>query len=339
MNGANVTSTQTILVKAGGNLTINGDGNVIGAGKNANGYAAAIWAYGGTVTINGGTYTNSVDGTDDHYDLIYASAQGTIVINGGSFKAKTPNWTLNLLDKDPGTIKVYGGTFYGYDPSNSASENPVANFVAEGYAATESNGVYTVVFGVMVKDSAELNAAVAAGKTEIYLLPGEYTVDLYSTSIPHMDSLTINGCGADTKVKFGNLQARLALVDNLTINNCTIERMPDKAWGHLVFGSSNTAGGVYTISNCIFNGVGSQGIYINQDVEATFNIENCTFNGDFGTEGAITVQNNADVAITVNVTECEFNKIPETSHEIYVLYAYDGWKLNAEGVNAYWKAN
>lgn len=156
---------------------------------------------------------------------------------------------------------------------------------------------------------------------------------------PSDGALTITGNGANTKIKFSNLQVRASQFKELTISNCTIERMPDKKWGYLVFGSSNTPGGIYTISNCIFNGVGSQGIYINQNVEATFNIEDCTFNGDFGGEGAITVQNNDGVNVTVNVTGCAFNNIPETSHEIYVLYAYDGWTLNAEGVTAYWKAN
>jgi hypothetical protein len=115
--------------------------------------------------------------------------------------------------------------------------------------------------------------------------------------------------------------------------------MPNKSWGHLVFGASNNANGVYTISNCTFNGVGTQGIYINEQVSgATYNILNCTFNGDFGGEGAVTIQNNDGVNHTVNVTGCTFNDIPATSHEIYVLYAFNGWTLNAEGVDAYWKA-
>ena len=68
---------------------------------------------------------------------------------------------------------------------------------------------------------------------------------------------------------------------------------------------------------------------------ATYNIKNCTFNGNFGNEGAITIQNNKDVNITVNVADCAFNNIPETSHEIFVLYAFDGWTLNAEGITAF----
>ena len=192
-------------------------------------------------------------------------------------------------------------------------------------------------YPTIVSSSADLKAAIAAGETNLQLLPGEYDVDLYNVNAG--DTLTINGTGPDTKIAFSNLQVRASQFNEVIISNCTIERMPDKNWGHLVFGSSTTPGGVYTISNCTFNGVGSQGIYINQNVAATFNIENCTFNGDFGSEGAITIQNNDGVDITVNVTGCTFNNIPATSHEIFVHYAYDGWTLNAEGVNAYWKAN
>lgn len=187
---------------------------------------------------------------------------------------------------------------------------------------------------IYVTTTEQLQAAINSGASKIILQEGKYVADLYSASANR--DLTIIGQGADTKLSFSNLQVRLALFDSLTISNCTIERMPNKKWGHLVFGSSEKDGGVYTLSNCIFDGVGTQGIYINQQVAATFNIENCTFNGDFGGEGAITVQNNDGAAITVNVTDCNFNNIPTTSHEIYVFYAYNGWMLNADGVNAYW---
>ena len=190
---------------------------------------------------------------------------------------------------------------------------------------------------VNVTTTAALQDAINSGATEIALGAGEFTADFYV--VPANRNLTITGQGALTKLNFKNQQVRLELFDSLTISNCTMGRMVDKSWGQLVFGSSSVANGVYTISNCIFNGEGTQGIYINQNVAATFNIENCTFNGDFGGEGAITIQNNDGVDITVNVTDCSFNNIPETSHEIYMLYAYNGWTLNAPGVAAYWKTN
>ncbi|MBE6634011.1 MAG: hypothetical protein E7620_06690 [Ruminococcaceae bacterium] len=224
----------------------------------------------------------------------------------------------------------------------SASSNEVrtAEVAARSAFANTIIGANTVgnvtcINVVNVAAPADLQAAINSGATEIALGAGEFTADLYV--VPANRTLTITGQGAATKLNFKNQQVRLELFDSLTISNCTLGRMVNKSWGQLVFGSSTVAGGVYTISNCTFNGEGTQGIYINQNVAATFNIENCTFNGDFGGEGAITIQNNDGVAITVNVTDCAFNNIPATSHEIYILYAYNGWTLNAPGVNAYWK--
>lgn len=194
-------------------------------------------------------------------------------------------------------------------------------------AGPDLEGSGTEADPYLVDTSEDLATAFAdESATEVHLAAGEYIADLYD--ITARDTLTIVGAGADTELCFANLQVIAYKFKKLTISNCTIGRMPNKSWGHLVFGSSTEAGGVYTISNCIFNGVGTQGIYINQDVPATFNIENCTFNGDFGGEGAITIQNNDGVNITVNVTDCEFNNIPASSHKIFVHYAYDGWTLN-----------
>lgn len=61
-------------------------------------------------------------------------------------------YVLNYIDADKETaeIIVYGGSFVNFDPSHSTSENPAANFVAEGYkveSAEQDNGEiwYTVV--------------------------------------------------------------------------------------------------------------------------------------------------------------------------------------------------
>ena len=147
--------------------------------------------------------------------------------------------------------------------------------------------------------------------------------------------MSITGQGAGTDLKFKNLQVRASQFDTLTIENCEILRMPNKGWGHLVFGSSDNAKGVYTISNCIFDGVGSQGIYINENVSgATYNIENCTFNGDFGGEGAITIQVNKGFdGPIVNEIDCNFNNISPTSNAFFIIYQYD------ESTNYNWKPN
>ena len=93
------------------------------------------------------------------YDMaLFATEGGKITINGGQFIGNNANKTfgaryaLNSKDenkktetRESGDFIVKGGDFVGYDPSNSASENPVANFVAEGFKVVENAGVYTVV--------------------------------------------------------------------------------------------------------------------------------------------------------------------------------------------------
>ena len=148
LNGKTLTVSQDTVgdgvfhVIAGGKLTINGEGTVNGLGNND--YSMAVWADGGQVVINGGTFTNVGAGEDDHYDLIYAKNGGSVEICGGTFTCQTPKWTLNKHDSTGSTITVKGGTFLGYDPSHSDTENPVADFIAEGYYAVEADGYWTV---------------------------------------------------------------------------------------------------------------------------------------------------------------------------------------------------
>ena len=108
---------------------------------------------GATLTITGGSYYGG--GTAVQVQ------KGTLIINGGTFACEPYGnpvygykFLINCIDaawKD-GTAKVIikGGTFINFDPSDSASENPHGNFVADGYkvtSATQANGDvwYTVV--------------------------------------------------------------------------------------------------------------------------------------------------------------------------------------------------
>ncbi len=282
-----------------------------------NGLFSVLWATGGEcLTID------NVDGQCAD-EGIHIGTSDPVVVNGCDLKVEGENGYGVRADATGAyTLTVTDCTF------DAAKAIVLRNAVA-AYKAT--------VDGVpFVATSQGLQAAIADGETEIILADGDFIANLYDISA--RDTLIITGQGADTKLAFSNLQVRASQFKNLTISNCTIERMPNKSWGHLVFGSSTTPGGVYTISNCTFNGVGSQGIYINQTVAATFNIENCTFNGDFGGEGAITIQDNDVAGLTVNVTGCSFNNIPETSHEIAVLFtSTSAWTLNAEGVTVWYR--
>ena len=233
------------------------------------------------------------------------------------------------------------------DPIYEGEYNPVFSEVKTGIAK-DGIGNYVVSDAVEDKVTA-INDILTDAKNsnieevKVTLPNGEYNATLYSGSSIGIKSLTIAGNGS-TKVKFNNLQVMASLLDELVIENCEVEHMADKSWGMIVFGGSGKANGVYTVRNCKFNGVNTQGIYINETASgATYNIENCTFDGNFGGEGAITIQNNANVNHIVNIKDCTFSNIPDTSHKVYIIYDYDGWTLNTENntglteSDIYWK--
>lgn len=142
-----------------GDLTINGDGTIDSACQ-TNDYSMAVWVteY-GKLTINGGTYTNlgAKDFEDDNTtsnnnELIEVRDYAQVTINGGRFIGNTKNathgakYTLNLKDahKTTAKITVKGGTFTSYNPAVSKSENPIMNFVADGYKVVADGDNYTV---------------------------------------------------------------------------------------------------------------------------------------------------------------------------------------------------
>ena len=154
-----------------------------------------------------------------------------------------------------------------------------------------------------------------------------YTIPYHNTNVK---SLTIIGTEG-TQVDFNGGNVSLTHLNQFTIKNCEVFKMASKSWGMMVY-NSGRANGVYTIDNCTFNGVGTQGVYINEsNSSAVYNITNCTFNGDFGGEGAVTIQVNLNVNHTVNVTGCTFNNIPSTSHKIcFVGAGYRTPNLNTD---------
>ena len=139
--GDNNTNFCALIVDA--DTTINAsDNGGIDTGKNG-GYALNI-RNGATLTINGGDYYGG--GTAVQVQ------KGTLVINGGKFACEPYSdpkygnkFLINCIDaayKD-GSAKIIikGGTFVNFDPSDSASENPHGNFVADGYkVVSEAHG-------------------------------------------------------------------------------------------------------------------------------------------------------------------------------------------------------
>ena len=264
--------------------------NVVATRNGWGGSGHVFYTQAGELIVNGGIYTNNANGVDG---MIFASGKGvTTYVNGGTFDIN--DGAYFALSKDTklvvtagdftdiksivawgGTMTVSGGTF-AVDPSK---------YVAAGYtAANMGNGTWTVVKGeIAVSNADELAAAVAAGKTDIYLLDGEY--DVY-------------GCGGKTLTLTGSKNAVIKLhndgedgcdyafggngtgVGDVTFNGVTIDTTAN---------TGNYKGFAYmkgTYNDCNFVGAFS----LNNANDYTFN--RCTFdfkNGYFWTWGANSV--------------------------------------------------
>ena len=322
MTGAEIAA---ITVENGATLTIEGNGSITGIGY------YAVYAKNGTLNVKDGNFAAETSAVQ--------IAAANVNIEDGTFSntGSDKRYVINCLDANwndkSAKVNITGGTFHNFNPADNAAEGAGTNFVAKGYKAVETAyGVYTVIpnSAVIAATSDEVNAALKQENVDIiYLNAGTYTIDMYS-NFTFKESLTFIGT-KDTKVEFTNKQVRLELCKHFTIKNCEILKMKDKGWGMMVFSSGVSTDGVYTVSNCTFNGVGTQGIFINEKKNgAVYNIENCTFNGDFGSaEGAVTIQNNTGKEFTVNVTGCTFN-ITDTSHEISHHYNNSDFTLNTD---------
>ena len=146
LNGKTVKTTadnqDAICVLTDGDLTIVGEGNVVSE------ESYSVYAGGtGKLTINGGNYESVIS-------AVYAQSNAQVVINGGSFKANDytnsqgdsygQNYTLNLKDGSNASILVNAGSFYKFNPAQSLSENPQANFVAAGKTVEQDGDWYIV---------------------------------------------------------------------------------------------------------------------------------------------------------------------------------------------------
>ena len=138
LNGHNINNTNDIWAGAnwslisvrGGNLTINGNGQVFAKADDC--YALDV-RYGGNLVINGGDYNGNIT-------ALYVF-EGNAVINGGSFTVQQLSdyndyrYELNLYDANgrngSASITVYGGKYYQFDPANNLAEGPNTNFLGQ----------------------------------------------------------------------------------------------------------------------------------------------------------------------------------------------------------------
>ncbi len=150
-DGVNIWNTDkktwSLVSVQGGDVTIKGSGSI--AASNEDSYALDV-RNGAKLSIEGGTHIGNIS-------AVYIF-EGNLSISGGIFKIqqlstyKDYRYLINCYDSSnsnqTATVSVTGGSFYNYDPSNSNSENPIANFVAADCSVTSevigSDTVYTV---------------------------------------------------------------------------------------------------------------------------------------------------------------------------------------------------
>ena len=357
-NIPDVTVNSSIFrVENNSGLTIQGNGYVkFSTAKAVNKLVAFIDNNGGEVNLKGGIWTiNAMEYPDalipTFVDNNSNTHNATLNIYGGTYTFHR-NLFRNFANAAShnnyatvATMNIYGGTFNGREDDKGAIWNQKANSSANVPAGAGVINVYGGTFnnveiedefsGVAYANNQEqLNAALQNDNTHTIMLgTGKYVANLYDSNLtPARKSLTIIGTEGTQFAHSAatNGQLRIEQFDNFTIRNCEIlkREVSDKNWGMMVF-STGKANGVYTIENCTFNGVGTQGIYINENNSgATYNIVNCTFDGDFGSsDGAITIQDNDNVNFTVNVTGCSFNNVTN-NRKICLIYGNNDFTLN-----------
>lgn len=117
----------------GAQVTFNSGSVAVNSTSTSGRYNVYAVGDGTVVTINDGEFSFS-EKYNQKRAYIYAGAGATVYVNGGEFgKASTRDgYTAGILGD--GTVIIKGGTF-GFNPTN---------WVADGYEATEVNGVWTV---------------------------------------------------------------------------------------------------------------------------------------------------------------------------------------------------
>ena len=212
--GSDLGNTTVFTIQNGATLDIRGEGNIqaVSTEPNQDGYRMAVYALSGSkVNIYGGNFYNnqSYNNGNAQLDLIYADGNAVINIYGGRFESACANsrgyWVLNLKDNSDAAINVYGGTFVNFDPSNSQTENPAKNFVADGYSSVKISeepspyGTYQVVKGIGAANLNDLKTAIeklAANGGEL-TIPASATIDISNLNsalaINHPTTITIDG--------------------------------------------------------------------------------------------------------------------------------------------------
>lgn len=317
LNGKNVNITGyepncTGVNIDGGSLTIKGSGSFgDSAQKNVN--PLFYVNVGASLTIEGDAsyYSANVCAYARHWN-------SKIYINGGKWYG-SETYTLNKYDTNQeAIISVTGGEFYKYNPAASHSENPVANFVADGYGVVKDGDWYKVVKATEVTDEASLKKAITSSKTAPVLVNSTIELESSYLSLTNGYNLVVGEKGKITP----SSSYRSDVGETISTANKT--GTVNISGSGSIEGPSNSTDGN---GACAIEIMGSN----TSSTKLTVNIYgNLTVKGGSGgkANNAVTIINGI-ANIYGGYFYAGLDKNNDPSEKVAVIYLRPGWKQNA----------
>lgn len=317
LNGKNVNITGyepncTGVNIDGGSLTIKGSGSFgDSAQKNVN--PLFYVNVGASLTIEGDAsyYSANVCAYARYWN-------SKIYINGGKWYG-SETYTLNKYDTNQeAIISVTGGEFYKYNPAASHSENPVANFVADGYGVVKDGDWYRVVKATEVTDEASLKKAITSSKTAPVLVNSTIELESSYLSLTNGYNLVVGEKGKITP----SSSYRSDVGETISTANKT--GTVNISGSGSIEGPSNSTDGN---GACAIEIMGSN----TSSTKLTVNIYgNLTVKGGSGGEAnnAVTIINGI-ANIYGGYFYAGLDKNNDPSEKVAVIYLRPGWKQNA----------
>ena len=312
-NGCSVTysgdaaNTQAIIDLYGNSeVTITGDGafTIDDNYLEYNGIGYTFRIYGNSrLTIENGTYYAGLT-------CVQAADNAIAYIEGGDFSASTDwndvYWLLNLIDNSQAKFVVTGGSFENFDPAYSKTENPVANFCAEGYISTSTtDGTKTIYTVVALDEENSVAKVTGSGKTTYFeTLPKAVAaakdgdtvtllenVDLTASglTIETGKDLTLDLNGKEIKVA-STVNGRILVNGHLTIEDSTDTDKDGTGTGK-IYTETKYTGGATGYALLEASGTKAELVIDSGLIDASSFTNNPTNEGQFavGVEGGATV--------------------------------------------------
>lgn len=325
LNGKKIYNTKDIWadgvvalvnVKNNANVTITGNGEI--TAKENDCYAINLVS--GTLTIENGNIVGNVSAVQVQAGHLY--------IKGGTFSLlqkweNKSTYLINMIDKayQDGSARatITGGTFVDYEPSQSTSEHPNANFVPTGYNVTQDGNSYVVT--VKSDNAAEISdiqyatladAVAAANNGETVTLLTNTAEDI---TIAQDKDITLDLNGKTLTNSAGDT-ITVALGANLTIEGeGTVDNISHGKAAVYNNGFVTLNGGTYTRSketgdvkvdkNSYYNILNHGSMTINKDVtvEQSGNFSSLVVNGYYDYEGVTSKGEKSQYIEGTNVAE------------------------------------